>query len=84
MLLTQRKAISEIRARTGLSERSATAAVAKMLKQKDGCRFKVLARDVEAVIYDTNHPATSSRKADGTKGFSPRLVSRMRREGAEI
>jgi hypothetical protein len=88
MLVTQAAAIRDIRQRTGLSERSAIEAAALMSKNPDGtarhldgCRWKVLDRDVEDFIYNTNNPPLPAQKNKRQHGFTPALVDRIQREG---
>jgi hypothetical protein len=83
MLITQSAAIREIRARTGLSEESATVRVkhlAKTIGVLDGQRVKVHRSEIERVIAEVNNPP-QPKSIVGIRPFSEKKIARIRAFG---
>jgi hypothetical protein len=85
-LLTQAKAISELRERTGLSEQTATDKVKSIVRfagVADGARIKVPRYQLELVIADIEKPKPIT-KTNGIRPLSPKMVAKIRAFGRPI
>jgi hypothetical protein len=78
MLISQKKAFERLRQGTGMSIDWCTKEVARYPKYPDGKRMKVNETDVEGSIRRVTAPIVRPAKKGNVRGFSPKLVARLR------